>query len=94
VYLCTATVEECIKGTTLQIGSTTITPIKPAATITLDTCGEDGSDRDEAEGDDDEMEQGTSEDEVMIYLLSNLLNNIANLIYFSSFGLTQKNFRS
>ncbi|PNF29866.1 hypothetical protein B7P43_G09538 [Cryptotermes secundus] len=58
-----AAVEECVKGTTLQIGSTTITPVKPTATITLDTCGEEGSDRDEAEADDDEMEQGTSEEE-------------------------------
>jgi hypothetical protein len=65
--LCTAAVEECVKGTTLQIGSTTITPVKPTATITLDTCGEEGSDRDEAEADDDEMEQGTSEEEVIIF---------------------------
>jgi hypothetical protein len=86
----TATVEECIKGTTLQIGSTTITPIKPAATITLDTCGEEGSDRDEAEADDDDMEQGTSEDEVIIYLLSGLLNGIADLISFQYFPLTLK----
>lgn len=62
--LCAATVEECVKGS-LQIGSTTITPIKTTATITLDTCGEEGSDRDEAEADDDEMEQGTSDEEVM-----------------------------
>ncbi|XP_021936900.1 uncharacterized protein LOC110838211 isoform X2 [Zootermopsis nevadensis] len=58
----TATIEECVKGS-LQIGSTTITPIKPTATITLDNCGEEGSDRDEAEADDDEMEQGTSDEE-------------------------------
>ncbi|KAJ9576151.1 hypothetical protein L9F63_006973, partial [Diploptera punctata] len=57
----TGAAEDTVKGT-VQIGSTTITPIKPA-TITLDTCGEDGSDRDEAEADDDEMEQGTSEEE-------------------------------
>ena len=77
MYVCTATVEECMKGSTLQIGSTTITPIKPTATITLDTCGEEGSDRDEAEADDDEMEQGTSEDEVIVYLISDLPNVIA-----------------
>jgi hypothetical protein len=77
INLCAATVEECVKGT-LQIGSTTITPIKPAATITLDTCGEEGSDRDEAEADDDEMEQGTSEEEVMTYyLLLEYHNSIA-----------------
>jgi hypothetical protein len=64
--LCAAAVEECAKGTTLQIGSTTITPVKPTATITLDTCGEEGSDRDEAEADDDDMEQGTSDEEVRI----------------------------
>jgi hypothetical protein len=68
----TAAVEECVKGTTLQIGSTTITPLKPTATITLDTCGEEGSDRDEAEADDDEMEQGTSEEEVIIYIYTPL----------------------
>jgi hypothetical protein len=62
--LCAAAIEECVKGS-LQIGSTTITPIKPTATITLDNCGEEGSDRDEAEADDDEMEQGTSDEEVM-----------------------------
>jgi hypothetical protein len=62
--LCTVAVEECARGATLQIGSTTITPVKPTATITLDTCGEEGSDRDEAEADDDEMDQGTSEEEV------------------------------
>jgi hypothetical protein len=81
MYVCTATVDECLKGSTLQIGSTTITPIKPTATITLDTCGEEGSDRDEAEADDDEMEQGTSEDEVIIRSLSDLLNRIVEQIY-------------
>ncbi|PSN57920.1 hypothetical protein C0J52_00233 [Blattella germanica] len=55
-------IEDCAKGA-VQIGSTTITPIKPpCTTITLEPC-EDGSDRDEAEADDDEMEQGTSEEE-------------------------------
>jgi len=92
--VCTATVEECMKGSTLQIGSTTITPIKPAATITLDTCGEEGSDRDEAEADDDDMEQGTSEDEVIIYLLSCLLNGIADLISFWYFYVAEKHIRS
>ena len=62
VCLTIGAMEECAKGS-LQIGSTTITPIKPA-TITIDTCGDDGSDRDEAEADDDEMEQGTSDEEV------------------------------
>jgi len=92
--VCAATVEECIKGSTLQIGSTTITPIKPAATITLDTCGEEGSDRDEAEADDDEMEQGTSEDEVIIYLLSGLLHGIADLINFEYLDMAEKHTRS
>jgi len=48
----------------LSIGSTTITPVKASDTITLD-CGngEEGSDRDEAEGDEDEMEAPSSDDE-------------------------------
>lgn len=38
----------------------------PPATITLDHNGEDGSDRDEAEGDEEEMEESGSEDEVCL----------------------------
>jgi hypothetical protein len=76
--LCAAAVEECAKGATLQIGSTTITPVKPTATITLDTSGEEGSDRDEAEADDDEMEQGTSEEEVIIFIV--MLNGLQDYI--------------
>jgi hypothetical protein len=79
IYLRTAAVEECVKGATLQIGSTTITPVKPTATITLDTCGEEGSDRDEAEADDDDMEQGTSDEEVINY--TSFLNGIARLCW-------------
>ncbi|XP_015586245.1 uncharacterized protein LOC107263491 isoform X2 [Cephus cinctus] len=49
-----------LKLQAVTIGSTTITPV--ATTITLDP-GDDGSERDEAEGDDEEMEMESDEEE-------------------------------
>lgn len=42
----------------ITVGNTSITPV---STITLDTT-DDGSERDEAEGDDEEMETDSDED--------------------------------
>lgn len=54
-----------VKDNVMSIGSTTITPVKapPSATITLDHNGDDGSDRDEAEGDEEEMDENATDDE-------------------------------
>lgn len=49
-----------IKLQTVTIGSTTITPV--TTTIMIDQ-GDDGSERDEAEGDDEEMEMDSDDDE-------------------------------
>ncbi|XP_066991207.2 uncharacterized protein [Anabrus simplex] len=55
-------IEADVLGKPIVIGSTTITPLKISTdTITLE-AGEEGSDRDEAEGDDEDMD-GTSEEE-------------------------------
>lgn len=48
-----------LKTKAVTIGSTTITPVP--TTITIDQL-DDGSERDEAEGDDDEMEVDSSEE--------------------------------
>lgn len=48
-----------VKTKVVTIGSTTITPVP--ATITIDQP-DDGSERDEAEGDDDEMEIESDEE--------------------------------
>lgn len=48
-----------IKLQAVTIGNTTITPV--TATITLDP-GDEGSERDEAEGDDEEMEMDSDEE--------------------------------
>lgn len=50
----------------MSIGATTITPVKApaAATITIDN-GDEGSDRDEAEGDEEEMAETQSDEEVI-----------------------------
>jgi sentrin-specific protease 7 len=48
-----------IKAKAVTIGSTTITPVP--TTITIDQL-DDGSERDEAEGDDDEMEMDSDEE--------------------------------
>ncbi|XP_012261070.2 uncharacterized protein LOC105688968 isoform X2 [Athalia rosae] len=49
-----------LKLQAVTIGNTTITPV--TATITLDP-GDEGSERDEAEGDDDELEMDSDDDE-------------------------------
>lgn len=51
----------------VTIGNTTITPL--ATTITIDQMDE-GSERDEAEGDDDEMEMDSDDDVSFIYKLN------------------------
>ena len=60
-----------VKLQAVTIGNTTITPL--ATTITIDQMDE-GSERDEAEGDDEEMEVESDEDvsffESLIFLLS------------------------
>lgn len=48
-----------LKLQAVTIGSTTLTPV--TTTITIDQ-GDDGSERDEAEGDDEEMEVDTDDD--------------------------------
>jgi len=48
-----------LKTKAVTIGSTTITPVP--TTITIDQL-DDGSERDEAEGDDDEMEMDSDEE--------------------------------
>lgn len=48
-----------LKTKAVTIGSTTITPVP--TTITIDQL-DDGSERDEAEGDDDEMETDSDEE--------------------------------
>jgi len=55
-----------VQNNVMSIGATTITPVKapPAATITIDN-GEEGSDRDEAEGDEEEMAESQSDEEVI-----------------------------
>lgn len=49
-----------MKTKAVTIGSTTITPVLPT-TITIDQQ-DDGSERDEAEGDDEEMEMDSDEE--------------------------------
>ncbi|XP_043472119.1 uncharacterized protein LOC122504870 isoform X2 [Leptopilina heterotoma] len=51
-----------VKLQSMQIGNTTITPV--TTTITIDQ-GDDGSERDEAEGDDEEMEMDSEDDDEM-----------------------------
>lgn len=53
-----------VQNNVMSIGATTITPVKApaAATITIDN-GEEGSDRDEAEGDEEEMVEAQSDEE-------------------------------
>ncbi|XP_034237938.1 uncharacterized protein LOC117643271 isoform X2 [Thrips palmi] len=53
-----------VQNNVMSIGATTITPVKaPAAsTITIDN-GDEGSDRDEAEGDEEEMAETQSDEE-------------------------------
>lgn len=65
-----------VKTKAVTIGCTTITPVP--ATITIDQL-DDGSERDEAEGDDEEMEI-ESDEEVDRYLLS-----LSSIILFSLF---------
>lgn len=43
-----------------------------SSTITLDNHGDDGSDRDEAEGDEEEMAENASDEEVCFVMSSDM----------------------
>lgn len=72
-----------LKTKAVTIGSTTITPVP--TTITIDQP-DDGSERDEAEGDDDEMEVDSDEEVRKNFIVNNFFHSKIidyNITYFT-----------